>query len=139
MSHLLSTCVKLGRLAGGRTGLNLQYTSTSIRGDHMAWVTGKEVDNEGTPLIPGFLSFLNRVDQLVGHISPYIAELQEKTIERGKSMIAIYPGNGARYIRHIDNPNKNGRILTCLLYLNPNWEASYGGELRLYLTRHSEG
>ena len=47
-------------------------------------------------------------------------------------MLACYPGNGTHYIPHVDNPNKNGRILTALLYLNCDWNKSYGGYLRIY-------
>ena len=37
-----------------------------------------------------------------------------------------------RYLAHYDNPNRNGRVLTCILYLNPDWEEACGGALRLY-------
>jgi|EP00908_Phaeocystis_cordata_P014867 hypoxia-inducible factor (prolyl hydroxylase) len=54
-------------------------------------------------------------------------------------MVTCYPGGGARYVRHCDNScfagkgeRCNGRRLTCILYLNPEWEALHGGELRLY-------
>lgn len=50
-------------------------------------------------------------------------------------MAAVYPGGGARYTRHVDNPGGhqgNGRILTILLYLNHNWQEQDGGELVLY-------
>jgi Rps23 Pro-64 3,4-dihydroxylase Tpa1-like proline 4-hydroxylase len=39
--------------------------------------------------------------------------------------------------RHCDNPDKNGRILTAILYLNPNWSEGDGGELQLTQTRVS--
>jgi hypoxia-inducible factor (prolyl hydroxylase) len=37
--------------------------------------------------------------------------------------------------RHCDNPDKNGRILTAILYLNPDWSEGDGGELQLTQTR----
>ena len=50
-------------------------------------------------------------------------------------MLAVYPGNGAAYGRHLDSTaggrGANGRILTLVLYLNPFWQPSHGGQLRL--------
>ena len=40
-------------------------------------------------------------------------------------MVACYPGSpgkGTGYKRHIDNPNKDGRLITTLYYLNPGWD-----------------
>jgi hypoxia-inducible factor (prolyl hydroxylase) len=54
-------------------------------------------------------------------------------------MLAMYPGEGARYVRHVDNPDRNGRLLTALCYLNRGWADADGGQLRLYVgDGHSE-
>ncbi|KAH3855019.1 hypothetical protein DPMN_097578 [Dreissena polymorpha] len=48
-------------------------------------------------------------------------------------MIACYPGNGAYYRRHVDNPNGDGRVVTCILYLNEGWNVQEdGGLLRIF-------
>ena len=46
--------------------------------------------------------------------------------------MAIYPGRGSRFARHIDNTAGDGRRLTVLCYLNPSWSAKQGGALRLW-------
>ena len=54
-------------------------------------------------------------------------------------MFACYKGPGARHQSHRDNyPMKgddgdNGRVLTALLYMNPDWSQEMGGQLRLQL------
>ncbi len=50
-------------------------------------------------------------------------------------MIASYPAAGARYARHVDNPNANGRKLTAILYLNPGWEVERGGNLNIFTNK----
>jgi len=51
---------------------------------------------------------------------------------RTPSMVTCYPGGGAKYVKHVDNPDNNGRRITLILYLNPSWREGDGGELRLY-------
>jgi len=46
---------------------------------------------------------------------------------------AVYPP-GAAYRRHLDQFNGDSkRQLSCVLYLNDNWQPEQGGQLRLYL------
>jgi hypothetical protein len=62
-------------------------------------------------------------------------ELSMSALLRKKAMVTCYSGKShAQYTRHCDNPNRNGRKLTAILYLNEKWTpARHGGELRLHL------
>ncbi|GAB1601371.1 egl nine homolog 1-like [Argonauta hians] len=98
---------------------------TKVRGDMIMWVDGSE---SGCKNIKGLL---DRTDSLVltckGRLDRYNIK------GRTKAMVACYPGNDAGYIRHVDNPNKDGRCITCIYYLNKNWNVEKdGGLLRIY-------
>jgi SM-20-related protein len=46
--------------------------------------------------------------------------------------MAHYPA-GSFYKRHLDQfKERNNRVISTILYLNKNWEASQGGELKLF-------
>ncbi len=46
---------------------------------------------------------------------------------------ACYPP-GAGYARHLDRfSDSDTRVISFVLYLNPNWESHWGGQLRMYL------
>uniref|UniRef100_A0A3B5PZZ5 hypoxia-inducible factor-proline dioxygenase n=1 Tax=Xiphophorus maculatus TaxID=8083 RepID=A0A3B5PZZ5_XIPMA len=110
-----------GRLAGSIPGVSRK----SIRGDQIAWVSGSERGCEAISFL------LNLIDRL---ISVCASRLGDKAIrERSKAMVACYPGNGAGYVKHVDNPNHDGRRLTCIYYLNKNWNPKeHGGVLRIF-------
>lgn len=51
-----------------------------------------------------------------------------------ESHFAIYPA-GAGYQKHLDQfVGTEARKITCILYLNEDWQADDGGQLRLYLS-----
>jgi len=50
-------------------------------------------------------------------------------------MVACYPGQGSHYVKHVDNPNRDGRCITVIYYLNPDWRPETdGGALKIYST-----
>ncbi|XP_062863211.1 egl nine homolog 3 isoform X2 [Trichomycterus rosablanca] len=110
-----------GQLAGRASGVRRSH----IRGDKIAWVSGTERGAEAINFL------LKQTDKL---ISLCASRLGKNTIrERSKAMVACYPGNGAGYVKHVDNPNADGRCVTCIYYLNKNWNAKeHGGILRIF-------
>ncbi|XP_043929827.1 prolyl hydroxylase EGLN3 isoform X2 [Protopterus annectens] len=110
-----------GQLAGKRNGISKRH----LRGDQIAWVQGTE---KGCEAVGFLLSLIDRLIMLCeGKLGKHIIK------ERSKAMVACYPGNGTGYVRHVDNPNGDGRCITCIYYLNKNWDAKVnGGVLRIF-------
>uniref|UniRef100_A0A182P0A3 Uncharacterized protein n=2 Tax=Pyretophorus TaxID=44537 RepID=A0A182P0A3_9DIPT len=74
-----------------------------IRGDKITWIGGKE---------PGCSS--------IGYLI-------------NRAMVACYPGSGSHYVKHVDNPNRDGRCITAIYYLNLDWDVrKSGGLLRIF-------
>ncbi|KAM8920848.1 prolyl hydroxylase EGLN3 [Pelodytes ibericus] len=116
--------LKDGQLAGDLKGVSKRH----LRGDKIAWVAGTE---EGCEAIGLVLSVIDRLIVLCG------SQLGDHYVkERSKAMVACYPGNGTGYVRHVDNPNEDGRCITCIYYLNKDWNAKIdGGILRIFHDR----
>ncbi|XP_064173432.1 prolyl hydroxylase EGLN3 isoform X2 [Anguilla rostrata] len=116
---------KSGKFTDGQLVSPRSDSAKDIRGDKIAWIDGKEPGCENVSFL------LNRVDDLIRHCN---GKLGNYTINgRTKAMVACYPGNGTGYVRHVDNPNGDGRCVTCIYYLNKNWDAkAHGGLLRVF-------
>ncbi|XP_051957120.1 egl nine homolog 1b [Xyrauchen texanus] len=100
-------------------------SSKDIRGDKITWVEGKE------PGCDRIAFLMSRMDDLVRHCNGKLGDYRING--RTKAMVACYPGNGTGYVRHVDNPNGDGRCVTCIYYLNKDWDAKeHGGILRIF-------
>ncbi|XP_078398095.1 egl nine homolog 1 isoform X3 [Cetorhinus maximus] len=104
-----------GRFTDGQVVNQKGDSSRDIRGDQITWVDGKE---SGCTQI-GLL--MNSMDDLIRHCNGKLGNYNING--RTKAMVACYPGNGTGYVRHVDNPNGDGRCVTCIYYLNKNWDA----------------
>ncbi len=112
-----------GEMHNGQLASTL--TSESIRGDLVKWVDGKV---KGTEVIA---LHMRRTDALLRQLNNMISY---RTIQgRTQAMVACYPGTETRYRKHVDNPNKDGRCITTVYYLNKDYDRTVnGGVLRLY-------
>ena len=50
-------------------------------------------------------------------------------------MVACYPGDGTHYVKHIDNPNGDGRCITAIYYINSNWCEAVSCYLFIFLSK----
>ncbi|CAG09553.1 unnamed protein product, partial [Tetraodon nigroviridis] len=104
-----------GRFSDGQLVSQKGDSTKDIRGDQITWIEGKEAGCEKIRFLMG------RMDDLIRHCN---GKLGNYSINgRTKAMVACYPGNGTGYVRHVDNPNGDGRCVTCIYYLNKDWNA----------------
>jgi len=101
-----------------------------VRGDKIAWVDGRE------PICKNIAILIALIDAIVmgANKIPNNGKLGNYTIrERTKAMVACYPGSGTQYVKHVDNPNHDGRCITSIYYLNKDWDTkTNGGLLRIF-------
>ena len=121
-----------GRTGGSGDGKGSKrvFSEASLRGDRIAVLPEEDFDK-----VPGLAGLLRRADRLMKYLASAVPELRSVT-SRSQPMLACYPGNGSRYVKHVDKAAGNTRLLTCLFYLNESWSDGDGGELRLY---HADG
>lgn len=91
-----------------------------IRGDVISWIETDNADTAQSAYLQSLMELglvLNRAFYCgISHIEGHFAQYQPK----------------AGYNWHKDNPKgKNGRVFSCVLYLNPNWQTDQGGRLFL--------
>ncbi|GLI61955.1 hypothetical protein VaNZ11_004518, partial [Volvox africanus] len=120
-----------------------QISVSSVRGDIVLWLDDQALNatafvKDGVRRECSFLQLqqmLADVDELVFEgLRPrlsYLAGLHR----RSDAMMAVYPGKGTRFAKHVDNTTMDGRRLTVLTYLNPGWLEKQGGALRLFPIR----
>ncbi len=100
-----------------------QQLDRSIRGDYIKWI---DPNHDFAP-VQGYLS---KIDDLI----KYLNQTCYLGIQDYESHFTIYPA-GSFYKRHLDQfRDKGNRKISFICYLNENWRADYGGQLRIYLS-----
>ncbi|XP_039282568.1 egl nine homolog 1 [Nilaparvata lugens] len=115
-----------GQLVSNRVNADLK----TIRGDQIMWVDGKEAACKNIGILIGILdAIVMKANRLADN-----GKMGEFNINgRTKAMVACYPGDGSHYVKHVDNPNKDGRCITAIYYLNRDWDVEEdGGLLRIF-------
>ncbi|XP_069117730.1 egl nine homolog 1-like [Argopecten irradians] len=116
---------KSGTFSGGQVIDPSTKSTKRIRGDIITWVDGSE------PGIDNVQFLISSVDAVILQCAGQLGNFDING--RTKAMVACYPGKGSHYMRHVDNPNGDGRCVTCIYYLNKDWEAKVnGGLLKIY-------
>ncbi|GAX75549.1 hypothetical protein CEUSTIGMA_g2992.t1 [Chlamydomonas eustigma] len=126
---------------GKEADAGAQIAVQDVRGDSVLWMddqalTATAFIKEGKKQSCSFLTLhqvVCAVDQLIMHELPRYTQGLSLVAAGGRSdvMLAIYPGKGSRFAKHIDNTAQDGRRLTCLCYLNNGWQPEFGGSLRV--------
>ncbi|CDQ61377.1 unnamed protein product [Oncorhynchus mykiss] len=116
---------KTGKFTDGQLVSQRSDSTKDIRGDKITWTEGREPGCEKVAFL------MSRMDDMVRHCNGKLGNYRING--RTKAMVACYPGDGTGYVRHVDNPNGDGRCVTCIYYLNKDWEAKkHGGILRIF-------
>lgn len=105
---------------GHGTSLSLQ---PEIRSDRVCWIDPLEP----TSLQHDYLARAEAIRQLINR-NLFLG------LDEFECHFAIYPA-GSFYQRHSDRfADTSRRTVTCILYLNHDWQAEDGGTLRIYLS-----
>ncbi|XP_064483955.1 prolyl hydroxylase EGLN3-like isoform X2 [Ornithodoros turicata] len=119
-----------GMFRDGQLVNNREGSRGIVRGDRIIWLDGTE------PSCPSIGFLVRTLDSIITRCtrSDKCGMLGQYNInQRTKAMIACYPGNNTHYVKHVDNPNQDGRCVTSIYYLNKNWDIKvHGGLLRMF-------
>jgi SM-20-related protein len=108
------------------SGLGNEVQS-SKRGDLITWLKLQSADD------PARENYLQRVLVELDKLRQQLESDVGVQADSCSFMLACYPGGGARYVKHRDaDPERPGRKLTVIYYLNPDWQPEHGGCLRIW-------
>eukprot|EP00760_Papus_ankaliazontas_P028460 PhM_4_TR3724/c0_g1_i1/m.87346/K09592/EGLN, HPH; hypoxia-inducible factor prolyl hydroxylase len=121
--------MKDGEIGKGKLATSRGVVKT-MRSDKIVWFEGSE------PVCPLLRRYILYLDVFSHKLCRFLQGCFSKETDwvhggRSKAMATVYPPGGTHYVPHYDNPNKDGRRLTCVFYLNPDWKEGAGGTLRV--------
>ncbi|KAM3717538.1 Hypoxia-inducible factor prolyl hydroxylase [Dirofilaria immitis] len=124
MNHLYNSgAFKPGQLMEASVNSNSQ----DIRSDEVYWF---DSNDERVSVAVTVRLLVSMIDSIIVHFN---GRIPYEINGRSRAMLAIYPSNGTHYVKHIDNPMKDGRCITAIYYCNQNWNAEKdGGCFRLF-------
>uniref|UniRef100_A0A158Q8L7 hypoxia-inducible factor-proline dioxygenase n=1 Tax=Elaeophora elaphi TaxID=1147741 RepID=A0A158Q8L7_9BILA len=124
MNYLYNRGVfKPGQLMETRVNSNSQ----NIRSDEVYWFDSSD---ERVRVAVTVRLLVAMIDSIIVHFN---GRIPYEINGRSRAMLAIYPSNGTHYVKHIDNPMKDGRCITAIYYCNHNWNVERdGGCFRLF-------
>jgi SM-20-related protein len=98
----------------------------AVRGDMIEWI-----DRHTAP--PELRTYLNRLNDLVGFLNQELfLSLKDYEVH-----MTSYPP-GSFYKRHLDQfKHDDHRKLSAICYLNKDWKADHGGQLRMFVDKGS--
>ncbi|GIV37154.1 MAG: 2OG-Fe(II) oxygenase [Cyclobacteriaceae bacterium] len=111
-----------------RAGVSKQGSvHADIRGDYIQWIDPRSAES-ATQV------YLTRLHQLVQHLRQALFI----SIQDAELHYTVYPP-GTFYKRHLDRfKDDDHRRLSVICYLNQNWKAEDGGQLKIYLPNGNE-
>lgn len=109
-------------------------SNPSLRGDQISWLE----PDDPHPAIREYQAIMAQIQQAVNRALMM-------GLDSFETHFAIYPANSSGYATHIDQFRQHreqaapgARTLTSIIYLNDDWPADAGGQLRLYLDTHTQ-
>jgi SM-20-related protein len=113
------------------TGRTHKTINKDLRGDSIYWLDEAEATSAQQVYFTHMETIRQQLNQQL-YLGLFALE----------SHLALYPA-GTGYKKHIDrfkgsDSTQPQRQISCILYLNQNWQDSYGGHLRLYLNQETE-
>ena len=131
LANVAQKCFISGNMQAAKTGKKVNRHKPEIRGDCIVWLDETTLDTN----IQAYLSAMHALKLALN-------EQLMMNVQALETHLALYPV-GAAYLKHLDqfqqgsDATSQARQLSSVLYLNQDWQAADGGELRLYLNEQA--